>query len=85
METSGQFREATAAFGELLAGPPTREVREVIYHDQRGQARYARVTEAALAPDQVARVSNDTAMPEAAAQQPSYAAFLVAVDAPAAT
>ncbi len=85
VETSGQFQQAAAALGEVLAGPPTREVREVIYHDQRGQARYARVTEAALAPDQAAQVGNDTAMPEAAARQPGYAAFLVAVDAPAAT
>ncbi len=80
VETSGQFQQATAAFGEMMAGPPTREVREVIYHDQRGPARYARVTEAALAPDQVARVGNDTSMPEAAAQQPGYAGFLITVD-----
>ena len=80
VETSGQFQQATAAFGEALAGPPTREVREVIYHDQRGQARYARVTEAALAPDQLAQVGNDTSMPEAAAQQPGYAGFLITVD-----
>ena len=80
VETSGQFQQAAAAFGEMLAAPPTREVREVIYHDQRGPARYARVTEAALEPDQVARVGDDTSMPEAAAQQPGYAGFLVTVD-----
>ena len=80
VETSGQFQQAAAAFGEMLAAPPTREVREVIYHDQRGQARYARVTEAALEPDQVARVGDDTSMPEAAARQPGYAGFLIMVD-----
>ena len=80
VETSGQFQQAAAAFGEMLAAPPTREVREVIYHDQRGPARYARVTEAALAPDQLAQVGNDTSMPEAAARQPGYAGFLITVD-----
>ena len=80
VETSGQFREAVAAFGEVLAGPPTRAVRAVVYHDQRGQARYARVTEADLAPEQAARLGEDTAMPEAAARQLGYAGFLVAVD-----
>jgi heme-degrading monooxygenase HmoA len=80
VESSGQFREAVAAFGAVLAGQPTREVREVTYHDRRGQARYARVTEAALAPEQAARLGEDTAMPEAAARQPGYAGFLVTVD-----
>ena len=80
VETSGQFGELVAALGEVLAGPPTREVREVAYHDRRGQARFARATEADLAPEQAARLGEDTAMPEAAARQPGYAGFLVAVD-----
>ena len=83
VETSGQFREAVAAFGEVLAGQPTREVREVTYHDQRGQARYARVTEAQLAPERLGGLlagGGGGAMAEAAAQQPGYAGFLVLVD-----
>ena len=80
VETSGQFGALVAALGEVLAGQPTREVREVAYHDRRGQARYARVTEADLAPDQAARPGVDTALPEAAARQAGYAGFLVTVD-----
>ena len=85
VETSGQFREAVAAFGEVLAGQPTREVREVAYHDSRGPARYARVTEAQLAPERLEQMlasgeAGGGGMAEAARQQPGYAGFLVTVD-----
>jgi hypothetical protein len=48
VETSGQFAEAVAALRDLLARPPTRAVREVVFHDRAGAARYARVTDAAM-------------------------------------
>jgi hypothetical protein len=79
VESSGQFAQAVATLRALLTGPPSREVREVVFHDRRGAPRYARVTEGTLPPDQIP-AEGGGAMAEAAARQPGYAGFLITAD-----
>lgn len=82
VETRGQFGEAVAALRDLIAGPPTRDVREVTFHDRAGTARYARVTDAAMDSAQLDQTTGGGggAMAEAAAQQSGYAGFLITAD-----
>ena len=79
VERGGQFAAAVATLRDLLAGQPSREVREVVFHDRGTAPRFARVTEATLPPEQIP-AEGGGGMAEAAARQPGYAGFLVTVD-----
>ncbi|MGN6696679.1 MAG: hypothetical protein ACTHMR_00845 [Thermomicrobiales bacterium] len=82
VESRGQFGQAAVAFRELLTEPPVREVREVVFHDRRDSARFARVTDGTMTAEGLAQAipSGGGPMAEAAARQPGYAGFLVALD-----
>src|SRR5919202_6360637 len=74
------FRRRVGLLEGLLAGQPSAGIYEVLIHDERGQAQYARASQGRVQPDALEDTSLGQQMAEAAQRQPGYAGFLLLAD-----